>query len=270
MRQSILLLINICFVLFAIVSISSAGAPDWEESANIKKIFINSGINGTFVLYDVNARKYIGYDKNRAEKRFVPVSTFKIPNTLIGLSVGAVKSVDEIIPYTGDPNPFIKAWAKDMGLREAIVVSNVPIYQELARRIGLERMRDGIERLDYGNQQIDSAVDTFWLTGPLKISAIEQTLFLAKLAQGALPFPQELQRSVREITLLDSGSNWELHGKTGWENAPDKGIGWWVGWVQKNGRIYAFALNIDIQKESDADERLKLGKECLKALEILP
>jgi beta-lactamase class D len=270
MRQRILVLIKICLVLLTVVLNSSADAVDWEESANIEKIFINSGIKGTFVLYDITARKLIGYDKNRAEKRFVPASTFKIPNTIIGLSVGAVKSIDEIIPYRGNPNPFIKAWAKNMGLREAIVLSNVPIYQELARRIGLERMRDGIERLDYGNKQIGSTVDTFWLTGPLKISAIEQTLFVAKLAQGTLPFPQELQRSVREITLLDSGTNWELHGKTGWENAPDKGVGWWVGWVQKNGQIYAFALNIDIQKKSDADERLELGKECLKALEILP
>ena len=142
MRKISLILIIICCVLFTDISISSADAATWEESTKIRTIFKNSGMNGTFVLYDVAAQKYIGYDKNRAESRFVPASTFKIPNSLIGLSVGAVKSVDEKIPYKGDPNPFIKAWAKDMGLREAIALSNVPIYQELARRIGLERMRE--------------------------------------------------------------------------------------------------------------------------------
>jgi beta-lactamase class D len=268
-HKASLRLLTICCILFAGISISSAYAANWEESAKLSTIFKNSGMNGTFVLYDVTAHKHIGHDKNRAESRFVPASTFKIPNSLIGLSVGAVKSVDEIIPYKGDSQPFIKAWAKDMGLREAIALSNVPIYQELARRIGFERMRDGIERLNYGSKQIGTTVDTFWLAGPLKISAIEQTSFLAKLAQGSLPFPQENQRSVREITLLERGLNWELHGKTGWENAPGKGVGWWVGWVQKNSRIYAFALNIDIEKESDASKRIELGKACLKLLEIL-
>ena len=156
-----------------------------------------------------------------------------------------------------------------MGLKEAIVLSNVPIYQELARRIGLELMRDNVVRMDYGNKEIGTTVDTFWLDGPLKISAVEQAQFLAKLAQGALLFSQDVQKSVREIALLDKGGNWALYGKTDWKNAPGPGIGWWVGWVQKDGRIYAFALNIDIQKESDLSNRLELGKASLKALGIL-
>lgn len=111
--------------------------------------------------------------------RFLPASTFKIPNSLIELSVGAVRSVDEVLPYKGPSQPFVKAWAKDMGRREAISLSNVPIYQELARRIGLDRMRENIVRMDYGNKEVGASVDSFWLSGPLKISAVEQALFLA-------------------------------------------------------------------------------------------
>jgi beta-lactamase class D len=246
-----------------------ARAAGFEESAKVGEIFRSAGVNGTFVLYDVAAEKYIGHNRDRAEKRFVPASTFKIPNSLIGLSVGAVKSVDEVLPYRGHPKPFTKAWEKDMGLREAIVVSNVPIYQELARRIGLQRMRENILKMDYGNKEIGTAVDTFWLIGPLKISAVEQTRFLAGLAQGTLPFPEEFQRRVREITQLDKGANWTLYGKTGWANGPDPGVGWWVGWVQKDGHVYAFALNMDIEKESDGPKRMELGKASLKALGIL-
>lgn len=156
-----------------------------------------------------------------------------------------------------------------MGLREAIVVSNVPIYQELARRIGLERMQKNISKLNYGNNDIGQVVDMFWLRGPLKISAVEQTQFLAKLAQGQLPFPETAQASVREITRIDYGPNWSLHAKTGWQNGPGPGIGWWVGWVQKGGRIFPFAINIDIQKETDAAKRIEIGKAALKVLEIL-
>jgi beta-lactamase class D len=267
MRRNVLMLATF-FSLFLTTITMSADAAEWEESARIGRIFKSAGVNGTFVLYDVVARKDIGHNRIRAEKRYLPASTFKIPNSLIGLFTGAVNSVDEVLPYTGPPNPYIKAWGKDMALREAIRLSNVPIYQELARRIGLERMRDGLERLDYGNKEIGPAVDTFWLKGPLKISAVEQTRFLASLAQGTLPFPKALQESVQEISLLDQGSNWKLYGKTGWENAPGQGVGWWVGWVQKDGRVYAFALNMDILKEADGSKRMELGRASLKALEI--
>jgi len=246
-----------------------AQAAGWEENPQVGDLFRSAGVKGTFVLYDVTAQTYRGHDQARAERRFVPASTFKIPNSLIGLSVGAVKSVDEVLPYKGDPHPFIQAWAKDMGLRDAIALSNVPIYQELARRIGLERMRENVARMGYGNREIGTTVDTFWLTGPLQISAVEQTQFLAKLAQDELPFPQEMQRSVREIVFLEQGANWRLYGKTGWENAPGQGVGWWVGWVQKDERIYAFALNMDMQNAADASKRVAVGKASLQALGLL-
>jgi beta-lactamase class D len=252
-------------LLFAL----QAQAADWKESHEVAELFKSAGATGTFVLHDVTAQTFTGHNRDRAEKRFVPASTFKIPNSLIGLSVGAVKSVDEVLPYKSDQQPLIKAWEKDMGLREAIVLSNVPIYQELARRIGLDRMRDNVKLLDYGNGEIGSTVDNFWLKGPLKISAVEQTQFLAKLARDALPFPKEFQERIREIVLLDQGINWKLYGKTGWENAPGQGVGWWVGWMQKDDRVYAFALNIDIREASDAAKRVDLGKESLKALGVL-
>jgi beta-lactamase class D len=115
--------------------VSQVYAFDWQDSPVIGKLFNSSNVKGTFVLYDPGANRFIGHDRVRAGTRFIPASTFKIPNSLIGLSSGAVKSVDEVLPYGGKPQP-IKAWEHDMGLREAIKISNVPIYQELARRIG--------------------------------------------------------------------------------------------------------------------------------------
>lgn len=259
----------ISFVAFMTISISSTAFADWEENTKIGAIFKSEKVNGTFVLYDAQTETYIGYNKPRAEKRYIPASTFKIPNSLVGLSVGAVKSVDEVLPYKSNVPPLTKAWEKDMGLRDAIAISNVPIYQELARRIGLERMRENVSKMNYGNKDIGDTVDTFWLKGPLEISAIEQTQFLAKLSKGGLPFPQDCQKSVREIILLDKGANWKLYGKTGWQNAPGHGVGWWVGWVQKGDCVYPFALNMDIQKAPDANKRVELGKASLKAVGIL-
>jgi len=245
-----------------------AHAADWEDNLAVSKLFKTAGVTGTFVLYDVSRQTFIGHDQTRAETRFIPASTFKIPNTLIGLATGAVESVDEVLPYGGKPQRF-KFWEEDMSLRDAIKISNVPVYQELARRIGLERMRENVAKLDYGNMEIGTTVDNFWLVGPLQISAIEQTGFLARLAQDELPYPQDIQKTVREIVRIEQGDNWTLYAKTGWGGDTRPEIGWWVGWVQKEGHIYAFALNVDIYQASDADKRIPLGKASLKALGVL-
>jgi beta-lactamase class D len=242
----------------------------WRDEPRLAELFRQAGRPGTFVLLDARRGELLGSNRDRALTRYTPASTFKIPNSLIGLSVGAVASVDTVLPYRSDAPPFSPAWEKDMGLREAIVVSNVPIYQELARRIGLERMREAVNRLDYGNRQIGDAVDQFWLRGPLAISAVEQTRFLDRLARGVLPFPAGAQRAVREITVVERGPGWVLHAKTGWQNGPNPGVGWWVGWVEKGGRTYPFALNLDIRQRADGELRQQLGRAALELLGVLP
>ena len=256
------------FIVLILLFSSQIHALEWKEDDRLSPLFKQFEANGTFVLYDVSTNQFTGHNKARAETRFVPASTFKIAHTLIGLSVGAVSNVDEVLPYGGQPQP-IKSWEQDMGLREAIKVSNVPIYQELARRIGLENEQKNLSKLKYGNEQVGKNLTTFWLVGPLKISAIEQTQFLADLAQEKLPYPQPIQKAVQDIIELEKGDHWVLYGKTGWENAPNPGVGWWVGWVKKEDRIYTFALNMDIEKATDASKRVELAKACLKTLSIL-
>lgn len=251
-------------------AVGPAVAEPWREEPAVAALFRQAGVEGTFVLLEERSGELRGHNRSRAEQRFTPASTFKIANALIGLSLGAVRNVDEVIPYTGDANPFMREWLEPMGLRGAMKVSNVPLYQELARRIGLQRMREAIVRLGYGNQQIGSDVTTFWLRGPLAISAVEQTRFLSRLAHRTLPFPDQAQRLVAEITQVDSGPGWSLHAKTGWQNAPGAGVGWWVGWVRKGDQITPFALNIAMAGAADAPQREQLGRSSLQALGILP
>lgn len=263
--------IKLLSVIFAFVLSSAANATQWQDNKAITALFDKEGVTGTFVIYDVSANKLIGHNQQRAETRFIPASTFKFPNSLIGLSVGAVKNLDEIFPYDGKQH-WLKAWEKDMNLREAFKLSCVPIYQEIARRVGLQRMQAEITKLDYGNKQIGTKVDEFWLEGPLKISAVEQTQFLAKLAQKTLPFSKEVQEEVHEIARLDQGSDWVLYAKTGWtgrDTKTKKGIGWWVGWVKKDAKFYTFALNIDMPAMADGAKRIEIGRASLKEVGVL-
>lgn len=238
-------------------------APVVEERADLAALFEERGVVGTFAMYDPRAGRMVVVDAERARRRYAPASTFKIPNSLIAFETGAVRDEHEVVPYGGGEQ-FLDAWERDMTLPEAIRVSNVPVYQEVARRIGLERMQRYVDRLDYGNRELGEVVDRFWLDGPLAISAVEQTRFLARLAQGRLPLSARSQSLVREM--LRSPDDPDLYAKTGWLMSSDPDVGWWVGWVERDGGVYAFALNIDVIEDSDAAQRIPLGKALLAAL----
>lgn len=257
----------VTFLVF-FVSLSSLSGRSYPEAPEIEKFFADKGVQGTFALLDPSTDTITVLNETRAKQRFTPASTFKIANSLLGLDTGAVKSVDEGLPYGGKPQRF-KAWERDMNLRDAIKASNVPIYQELARRIGLERMRAGVKKLGYGSMEIGNEVDRFWLDGPLAISAVEQTEFLGRLLEDKLPVNAEATRAVKEITLLEKTETYELHGKTGWVFDAKQQIGWWVGWVERDGKFYPFALNIDMKGDDDAAKRISIGRDCLKALNKL-
>lgn len=243
-------------------------ANNFNENANIEKLFKDAGVEGTFVLYDLTEGTFSGYNEKRALEQFIPASTFKIANSLIGLETGAVSSVDEVLPYGGEPQ-FIKAWENDMGLRDAIKISNVPIYQELARRIGLDRMQNMISKICYGNQSVGKSVDQFWLEGPIRISAMEQVKFIAKLIKDELPIAIEHQKAVREILQLEQTEKYSLYVKSGWTTAPDPDTGWWVGWITHDSKNYAFALNIDTHNMNDVAKRETLTRAILKSLNLL-
>lgn len=243
-----------------------------NETTLIDNIFTNSNAEGTLVIYNLNDDKYIIHNKERAEQRFYPASTFKIYNSLIGLNEKAVKDVDEVFYKYNGEKVFLESWAKDSNLRYAIKNSQVPAYKELARRIGLKKMKENIEKLDFGNKSIGDSVDTFWLEGPLEISAMEQVKLLTKLAQNELPYPIEIQKAISDITILEQTYNYTLHGKTGLadsKNMTTEPIGWFVCWLEENDNIYVFALNIDNINSDDLAKRINIVKESLKALNLL-
>src|SRR3981081_1186718 len=90
-------------------------AKSYQEVSELAAIFQREGVSGTFVLLDSSADTVFVTNKARAEERFIPASTFKIANSLIGLDTGAVRDVEEVLPYGGKPQR-IKAWEHDMCL----------------------------------------------------------------------------------------------------------------------------------------------------------
>lgn len=256
-------------LIFLPASLCNAQTINYQESGEIQKIFSSAGVSGTFILYDVREDSFIGYNLPRAQTRYIPASTFKIPNSIIMLSLGIVKDVDEIIHFE-KPEIISPAWNKDMSLREAIKVSNLPLYQHLARQVDLNTMQEQVEKFAYGNSKVGKTIDNFWLCGPLEISAVEQCEFLAKLAQKKLPLAKKVQETVAEITVVEKNSAWTLHAKTGVADAYSPYLGWYVGWLEKDGRLYTFALNMDLpDPEADYPKRGQLSRSSLAALGLI-
>ena len=254
---------------FALALSAEADSPPAIQTVpSFGEHFKQAETTGTFVLLDPKSGAIRAWNPERAVKRFIPASTFKIANSLIGLETGAVKSVDEVLPYGGKPQMF-KDWEKDLSLREAIKVSSVPVYQELARRIGAERMAKGVASLDYGNGKTGEVVDRFWLDGPLEISAVEQVRFIRRLLSNDLPLKRDTMHTVREIMSAESVGKAEIHYKTGWCTSTAPQIGWIVGWVERDGVNHPFALNIDMADIKDAPKRMAILKACLKSEGIL-
>lgn len=246
---------------------SAARAQDIAYRDDLLPIFEREGVTGAFVAFEPASKQVTVVNAAFAQERRFPASTFKIANSLIALEVGAVADVDEIIPYGGGKTA-VAAWAHDMSMRDAIVVSNVPIYQELARRVGREDYQDWLAKLAYGNAETGTDVENFWLKGPLRISPLEQTDFLARLAAGQLPLSQRSQTMVREILKVDTRRGQSLFAKSGWTIAPDPDIGWYVGWVEAEGRLHSFALVLEIRRNEHAAKRQDLALKFLQALQM--
>ncbi len=247
------------------VFVSAANSQKLSPNEIIENAFAEHNISGSFVLKKIGHDEFIVFNQVRSQKRFIPASTFKIANSLIALETGVVSDIDEVIPYGGKPQPF-KAWERDMSMRGAIKISNVPVYQELARRVGLERYGKWLEKLNYGNQQTGTKTETFWLEGPLTISASEQVEFIERLIEKDLPLSMENQSAVIDILRLETNKGKILFGKTGWTRTPDPDLGWFVGWVTDGTDQTVFALNMDIKNSADSRKRIILPKQILGEL----
>jgi len=245
-----------------------AMATQQQNEQQIKNFFDESNTLGIIVIYDGHKTLVYGNSLDRDKTQYVPASTFKILNALIGLEHDKVTPT-EVFKWNGEKQN-LTTWEKDMTLGEAMKVSNVPIYQQLARRIGLKLMRNEVKRVNFGNNNIGNKVDDFWLVGPLKVTPIQEASFAYRLANKTLPFKATVQDDVQKMILLDEKNGRKIYGKTGLGTDGDTKVGWFTGWIeQSNGDKTAFSLNMDMQPDTPYTIRNEIAYEALEQLKIL-
>ena len=241
-------------------------APQRSEIREaLAKHFTDDGTVGTFVGYKVDDYLIIASDKNRSGEGRLPASTFKIANSLIALETGVVQDPDkDVFKWDGVKRP-IEAWNKDHTMRTAIAASAVPVYQEIARRIGQERMQKYVDLFDYGNRNIGGGIDQFWLTGDLRIDPLQQVDFVDRLRRGVLPISKRSQDLVRDILPVTKVGDCVIRAKSGLLGAErgEPSLGWMVGWAEKGSAQTVFALNMDCVEPRPIPERMVLTQTCL-------
>jgi len=234
-----------------------------SADVELEKIFKKTKVNGTIVISSLDGNETYMYNQERAAKRYLPASTFKIPNTLISLEEQVIKDENEIIKWDGKVRAYAP-WNKDQNLKSAISISCVWCYQIFSKKIGNDKYLKYLEKINYGNKMTGSDVSTFWLDGDIKISAVEQIKFLTKLYKNDLPFSQKYIDITKKILIVDTHSDYTIRAKSGWTGK----LGWYVGYIEIKGKVWFFALNADIQREQ-LKYRKQIVIESLKIKNIL-
>ncbi len=267
------------FLLFAI-GFAGCSPNNVTIDNSLKKFFDDNHVQGTFGLYNNGSDQFTIYNLSRfKDSAYLPASTFKIVNSLIGLETGKISDEKMVIKWDGVIRKFpggdtATAWNKDLTMTEAFKVSSVHYYQEVARRIGRDTMQFWLDTLGYASRYKKATInkiDSFWLDNSVKITADEQLGLVRKLYFDQLPFQKRSMRIVKEVMEMEKNSNYTLSYKTGWGfNENGNAVGWVVGWLVENQHPYFFALNLDGTHDMDMLLiRMKILKGILQQLGYL-
>ena len=235
---------------------------------DLANIFKSKNLKGTIIISSLDRTQTYIQNEERAKTRFLPASTFKIPNTLIALEEGVIADGNEIIKWDGKDRG-LPAWNQDQSIETAFPSSCVWFYQELARRIGKDKYAPYLQKMQFGNAKAGPEVTTFWLEGDLRISAVEQVAFLKKLYMKEFAFNPTSYELLRKIMVIEQTPAYTLRAKTGWATKVAPPIGWIVGYVESGDKVWFFATNIEIAKLEDTHFRKEITIEALKLKGII-
>ena len=220
--------------------------------------------------------KISSVNKSRANSPLSPFSTFKVTNSLIALDLGVIKNTKQKLTFDKASYP-VQAWwppvwkLPNYDLTTAFKYSMVAIYRQLAKEIGEKNMLTYLKKMHYGNENISSGLDNFWLNGSIKISAIEQVQLLQKIYHNKFAFNEQAIEALKEVMLVKSTENYKFYAKTGAGKVNDSTmLGWYVGFVENAAGVHYFAFNFNRDSYAQMKAvRVEMAKNHLKQAGII-
>lgn len=245
------------------------------ELANqqLQAILDTNGVRGALLIYDLQKDQYYSNDFDWAKQGQLPASTFKIPNSIIGLESGVIENEQTIFKWDGAKRNM-KIWEEDLVLKDAFHVSCVPCYQEVARKVGMERMNEYVDKLGFGKMDITANnIDGFWLTGKSRISQYQQIDFLKRFHTGQLPISERTEKIMKKMMIVEEKVQYTIRAKTGLSIEEGQYNGWYVGYIENKDSAYFFATNIIPLGDAEWNDFVKKRKmvtfEALRLLKLL-
>lgn len=242
-------------------------------SQKFQSILDTSDVKGSILIYDLEKNNYYSNNFEWANTGRLPASTYKIPNSIIALETGVVENDSTLFKWDGEQRG-LRVWEQDLIFRKAFHYSCVPCYQDVARRIGSERMNAYLSKFEYGDIKVDSTnIDVFWLEGESKINQFQQIDFLKGFYKKKLPISERTHSIMTSLMVIEENKGYKLSGKTGWSIRNDSNNGWFVGYIETKEGTYFFAANVEpkgkFQRDSFIEARKEVVYKALKKLEII-
>ena len=223
---------------------------------------------GSFVLYDLENDIWSIHDIEHATLRVAPDSTYKIYDALFGLEEGVIIPEDSFIAWNGKNYPF-ETWNSDQTLQSAMTSSVNWYFQAIDEQLASTNIRNYIQQIGYGNENVSGRLSTYWLESSLKISPVEQVKLLTKLQNNSLGFSSENINAVKDAICLSSSDAGTFYGKTGTGRVDGQDVnGWFIGYIETADNTYFFATNIGADSDATGGNATEITMSILSDMNI--
>ena len=230
---------------------------DWSE--------VFDGFHGAAVLYDASSMRYTIYNRELAETRRSPCSTFKIISSFIALEDGIIEPAQSLRTWSGETF-WNENWNHDIDFDEAFRESCVWYFREVIDEIGQERMQEALDRLQYGNRDISDwegrlntnnsnrALTGFWIESSLEVSPKEQTEVMARIFGDHSVCSKETRDALAQVMMVEEQSDTDIsiYGKTGMGKAQGVVVdAWFTGFAEKEDEMIYFCVYLGRTDDKD-------------------
>ena len=245
---------------------------NWNYSSeNITQTDLSSyfkNYEGSFVLFDSNRDSWIVYDMEHATHRISPDSTYKIYDALWGLEENIITPQNSLLMWNGKNYPF-ETWNSNQTLQSAMTSSVNWYFQAIDEQLASTNIRNYIQQIGYGNENVSGRLSTYWLESSLKISPVEQVKLLTKLQNNSLGFSSENINAVKDAICLSSSDAGTFYGKTGTGRVDGQDVnGWFIGYIETADNTYFFATNIGADSDATGGNATEITMSILSDMNI--
>ncbi len=266
MKNVLILFCLCCLILLNtnLVLAQRVFLPKKVKKTEFAAILDSANVSGAILVWDFYGATYYSNDFKHCKKGYLPASTFKIANSIIGLETGLIQDENTMFYWDGEPRK-LDIWNQDLNFHDAFHASCVPCYQELARNIGADKMNEYLNKLNYGKMKVDSTnIDKFWLEGESRITQFEQVDFLQRFWDYDLGISDSTTNIMKQLMIIEQFEYETLRGKTGWVMRDGNNTGWFVGYHEDEEGVIFFATNIQPNEGFNMDKFAEVRKEITK------